>query len=410
MRKTNGYVLVLTMIVMFLLLMMALFYVKFSMPEQHFAMKGEMELIAMSAADAGLEDAFYNIKQYSGWTGGFTNVSLPHSKATYSVTFNKNQTILPYSTNNIGGTTAVTGYGGRIIPAGMAHIISIGKFGSVSHIEEAMIGGTGNLFSSGIFVDNSINITGNSMTDSFDSSKGTYDQTKELSGGDIATNSVDEGAVRLSGNVVINGGVSSGPTGIEDVVIKKTGGATYQSFSANPNRNLSIVPAPSGTSNGAVNLSGQQIITLAPGIYDSLNVSGQATVNLQAGQYVFKDGIKTSGGGQVILPAAGKVELFTDGDIDITGNSLYNTSQIPTNLIIYGGEHTKNVKITGNGLIYAGIYAPKASFNITGNGTIFGALVGNDMKITGNGALHYDKALGSINGGGGTGRTILSRW
>jgi hypothetical protein len=51
----------------------------------------------------------------------------------------------------------------------------------------------------------SISMAGNASTDSFDSTKGTYAQTKQLNGGNLGT----AGNVSLNGNVTVNGFIAA---------------------------------------------------------------------------------------------------------------------------------------------------------------------------------------------------------
>src|SRR5689334_2556993 len=67
----------------------------------------------------------------------------------------------------------------------------------------------GALFQYGAFATSNIcgaiTLTGNSSTDSFDSSQGTYAATRQNTGGNIGTN----GNMRVSGNVRVDGTASS---------------------------------------------------------------------------------------------------------------------------------------------------------------------------------------------------------
>ncbi len=41
-------------------------------------------------------------------------------------------------------------------------------------------------------------------------------------------------------------------------------------------------------------------------------------------------------------------------------------------------------------------YAPNSEMNLTGQGALFGAFVGNEVTISGQGGVHYDTQLGSV--------------
>ena len=65
--------------------------------------------------------------------------------------------------------------------------------------------------------------------------------------------------------------------------------------------------------------------------------------------------------------------------------------------------------IVGLGKAYFALYAPAANISISGNAVIYGAIVGNEVSMNGNGAVHYDKALESITIGTGA-LTVRSQW
>ncbi|MCE1246325.1 MAG: hypothetical protein LWY06_06755 [Firmicutes bacterium] len=409
MKSKKGYILILTFLVMAMMFFFGLMLVEFMSSETKLTIKSEHDNIAAEAANAGIDDAIYYLKQNASWASGFNNTALGHSNSTYSMTFDKNQTVLPYSTNNSTGTATITGYGGRTVPAGSVHLVSIGKFGRSKIIEESMITPGGTLFSAAIQANTNITFSGNGLTDSFNSDNGTYQQTSQQSGGNIATNSNTNAIVRLTGNVDVNGTVTVGTGGTQAASVSSSGGSSYQGFSTSSPVSLPFLTPPSGTNQGSVSVSGHGSVTINPGTYTNLSGSGQSVINLTAGDYVFTGNISLSGNSTIVLPATGKVKIYVLGNIDITGNSINNTSEKPTNLVIYGGPNTTSVKISGNGQGYFGLYAPAADVKITGNGAIYGGIVGDTIDITGNAAIHYDQALQKITGGSGM-VTVLSRW
>jgi hypothetical protein len=78
--------------------------------------------------------------------------------------------------------------------------------------------------------------------------------------------------------------------------------------------------------------------------------------------------------------------------ISINGNSIANSTYDPTKLqFIYGGSG--NVFIGGGSTTACLVYAPNADVTITGNGDIYGAVVGGRVNIPGSANLHYDRNL-----------------
>jgi hypothetical protein len=267
-----------------------------------------------------------------------------------------------------------------------------------------------------------ISFTGNATTDSFDGSKGPYGPNNSSNtGGDVGSN----GNVSISGNnatiggslgvLPVNGSIAPGPcqtsnysistpnnTGIANVPgdgvvalgapvnftapappvpTPPTASYTPPSCGGKGNTGLCLVP---GTY-GSINLSGQTQLTLAPGVYNinSLVLSGQASVVITPlGQVV----LNISGGCPAPCSNPGPV-------LDLSGQSVNNLTLNANQFQInYGG--TGAINITGNASTsYFVLNAPLAPVQISGNGAIFGAVVGNTIADVGNGAFHYDKSV-----------------
>jgi hypothetical protein len=409
-RKRKGIILVITLLSMGALFFFTFLLVRLQAQDKGAALRGENDLIAEQAARAGVDDALFNLKASSAWAAGFSGVLLPHSKASYSVSFDKNQKLLPFSTNNAAGASLVTGYNGRAVPPGFVHVVSVGTFQSSRKIEETMVNtGGGQLFSGGLFTLNSIELQGGALVDSYNSSLGSYNQTHQNTGGNIGTNSTQEDAISLSGKSQVFGTVTL-PTGTNAATsIQASGGSSYQSVTYAPPQNMPFLPLPGslGASQGDLKITGGTV-TLTPGVYGKLDISGQAQVILQPGNYVFNGDLSISGTGTVTIPN-GKVTFYANGEnIQLTGNGSINNNGSPGNFLIVGGPRTDSVKIAGNGQSFLGLYAPAAEIQISGNGDIFGAVAGNKAQIEGNAGIHFDTGMKTSSGGSGI--TISAEW
>ena len=98
------------------------------------------------------------------------------------------------------------------------------------------------------------------------------------------------------------------------------------------------------------------------------------------------------------------------GDIIIGGGGIVNTTLDPKRLIIYGGPDTKEVVLSGGAQSYFGVYAPAAAIEIKGNSELFGAIVGDSLKLNGTARIHFDKSMTTVNAGGSGSLNITSRW
>jgi hypothetical protein len=413
MIKTKGSLLVLVLLVSAALLFFGLALISLQRSGSTIGQRARDRLIAEAAASAGLDDAIYQLKKDAGWRAGFQASVLPHSKATYTVCFDPGQSQTPFSTNNLDGAAAVTGFGGRQVPPNSAHIISLGAFNGTRVTEETLVSSRNFPFKLAGFANRTIILNGNALIDSFDSSAGAYAVSRRESGGDMGTNSGEAGAVVLRGSSLIKGSVSVGPGGSESTSVTRSAGSSYQSFRVNDRQtDLPFIEPPTGASQGPANASGTSTIRLSPGVYTTLSGKGGSTIQLEAGAYVFSGDISFSGNSRLLLPSdSGSVTIYALGDISITGNSLVNDTLQPSKLLIYGGPDTVSIAVSGNGQAYLALYAPAAAFTNSGNIDIYGAAVVGSLTLKGSSAMHYDKALIKVSAGGPCQTmTILSRW
>jgi len=410
MKRRSGYILILTLLVSAALFFLAILYTDFFSSEQKLAMHSENDIIAEAAAEAGIDDAIYQLNSDSSWTAGFNQVELPHSRATYSMSFNSGQTAIPYSTNNLQSSVATTGYQGRIVPPQSADLIAVGFYGGNRQLDETMIkiGGTSPFYGA-VFVKDNISLDGSHIIDSYDSSLGTYAQTRRNYGGDIGTNSGDDRKIVLKGSSMIYGEVVGGPGATESGSVVTRGSIVYQGFTNGPERSFPYINPPLGTNQGSVSYNGSGTHNLAPGTYTSLDIKGSNIINLTGGTYVFTDDIDIKGSSMLKIDAStGPVIIYAMKNVDLGGSSIVNYTQKPSNLILVGGPDTTQVKIRGSQAFYMGIYAPAAHLDISGSEAIYGSFVANDADIDGSAAIHFDQALKNFPLG--TGTEVQARW
>jgi hypothetical protein len=239
-----------------------------------------------------------------------------------------------------------------------------------------------------------LTMSGKAYTDSFDSSKGTYDQTKQLSQGLIGSS----GNVNLSGNVVINGpvfalntAVGTCTNGAPGITISGKASATggYIQLNAAPVFVSVPIVAP-----GTTDLRLTSSVSLPPGSYGNLSVSGGATLTLAPGAYNINS-LNLSGGSQIAISPQGQAIVNVAGNqvsqpIQFSGGSAANSPGVPLNLqLIYGG--TLPITVSGGSGTYGVLYAPNSAVTLTGDW--FGAMVVETFNDSGGSALHYDRHL-----------------
>lgn len=110
----------------------------------------------------------------------------------------------------------------------------------------------------------------------------------------------------------------------------------------------------------------------------------------------------------VIDQAKGSLEMYVADDITVTGNGIVNlptspgNSPLPNKLLIYGTAAAGDgqiFKLAGNGALVGGVYAPHAAVELKGGGSsgiMYGAVLAEQIKITGNYQFRYDIRMKEI--------------
>jgi hypothetical protein len=267
----------------------------------------------------------------------------------------------------------------------------------------------------------SINMSGGSTVDSFNSTQG-YSSSHALKGGNVGTN----GNVNLSGGSIIYGSAAvdslttgncsktaltglttSGGAQVTGGLVALNGPITYPPPPApNPappttNQNIS---GSCGSIPGCTNQSGNRTVTLAPGQYGNLNMSGGTTAHFGKGTYNVNS-LTLSGGsilyvdsGPVIVNLAGASLSGGSPAMDTSGGSIQNPSGIPANLqFSYAGS--QGVNLSGGSGSYTTVYAPNAVVNMSGGSHFFGSIIASTVTDSGGTAIHYDTSLPRIQAG-----------
>jgi hypothetical protein len=240
-------------------------------------------------------------------------------------------------------------------------------------------------FAYAVFGDQSVKVgngTVTMMADSYSSDDGAYGGANAGTNADIGTNSTAVGAVRvlplgeIHGNVSVGSGAAA-PESCVDNMGTITGTITALDT---PSSLPDVTNIPSdATSLGDIWLEADQELVLNEGTYyiTDLEIFGNAQITCN---------------GRVVLYIDQSSDISTP-DIRIGGNGIVNTSQIPSNLIIYCSPDVVDVAVTGNGVLYAGLYAPQADI-VVNSGEIYGSVVGKTVDLKGsNSHIHYDEAL-----------------
>ncbi|MGI5845088.1 MAG: DUF7305 domain-containing protein [Candidatus Xenobium sp.] len=412
-QSRAGFALIMTLLILAALFFFAFALVRLQVADKTLAQTRQHSLIAEQAAKAGIDEALLRLSEDDSWQAGLKEVRLPHSGASYTVTFDHTQSASPFSTHNGGSSSETAGWNGRMVPAGFVHLVSQGSFQGSRVLEEAMVQTTSSPFASALVGANKIVLSGKVLIDAWDSSKGTYAQTIKQSGADLITNSAEARAVEIS-NVTLHGNIIVGPGGSQDTTLRVSGNPTYLGFKvASKIRELPVETPPDlGPNRGVVApTSGTQVLT--PGTYSAFSPR-RATIQLTPGDYVVTGDIIMGNKASILVPQ-GPVRLFVLGNVSITsGGSLRNSTLKPSNFILYGGANptTWEFQSLSGSDLYFGINAPNTILDFRGGNEYYGSFIGKEVIVNGNARFHYDVSTGSSDtASSGSSKLILkARW
>lgn len=367
---------------------------------------------AQAAADSGLVLALKLLGENSAYAGLAQPVLLGDGPETYHIQVlrSPNRTL-----------------DGQAIPSDCIYVVSTGFFAPTTRrracalVRPGVSDGKGvpGAFGSSILLSNGASI------DSYDSRLGAY--KKGGSEAKVVTNSSKAGSVQITGGARIAGTILVGVDGQVDATapngstmgksstVWKDWGTSYEKaeVQATP-LDLPVVEAPGNPGSKDLSLNSRSK-ELEPGNYRTVTISNGARLTLQAGTYIFEK-LDISGGARIDLAEDGPVQIFVSKEMQLSnGARLSENGTRPELLQIYLGNGAKYDQSGGTDLVGI-VYGPGAEMELSNSATIFGALVGDKVKLSGAASIHYDLALsefsvaGSSSGGNGSsGLTVLFR-
>lgn len=217
---------------------------------------------------------------------------------------------------------------------------------------------------------------GNGQVDSYDSGLGTYLQQPRRMNGNVCSN----GPITLgtSGMVYGNAAVGKGftinaPAQVTGYVYTRSVPIKWKPINLTGiQSNMNATISGKFLKNGELRISGDEILTLQPGIYH------------------FPRGMKITGSGGI--QTTGPTRIVMGTDISVGGKGLVNGTQVPGFLRI---DITDGLaKFSGNSDFFADIYGPTAHMTVSGNSEFYGAILAKTLDLSGsNSRIHGDEAL-----------------
>lgn len=381
----------------------------------------------MNAAETGLEEAMWSInKQIAGssaaWTGWDTS-SGSTARRTFSLgTLSGGATAqvkVHVNDRNLASDPVVIARSIITPPKGP----SIEKWVQVSLSHRS-------IWRNGI-VGNTITLNSDQQLDSYDSRLGPYGGTNRNDATRIGSISVAMDALAVGAGDVWGHAAVGAPTTAGITENLKTGGRvgpygtpanTIATGYATTDftMDLEIIPAPTtyayrSPTSGQSTLPVASDAPAADGKYYYELSSIGSTLNITAGKNVIirltetgPNSIKLTGNSDAInVPGTSTLEIYTPGDVKITGQGVANGTDTstdgidineagrPKNFKIYGtGASGQSIAVGGKGSLSGVVYAPNADLAIHGNGDIMGAFIAKTVAFKGNNVkFHFDESL-----------------
>lgn len=407
---------------------------------------------AMNLAENGLEEAMYSINKlvadstYSFTSNGWTAVGTSDMRRKWSGTaFDQNATgeVRVYIYNYDGTAAPVIVARSLVNVAGDTNKTAVEKWVRVQLRKTSK-------FANGLVAKQTINFNGSPQIDSWNSdpdnnsataavvySAGTRNDAGSVGSISVGVNAVLVDNADIWGYVGTGGSAPSvGATGTIGPFGTAAGTTVASHVSTDFTTSFDDVSAPSTysyTSVGAISTSktlpdDYPAATMkADGKYyiSCTSIGGTNKVfTIAAGKKVVLKVTDTTGtvvdikggSGALTISSGASLELYTAGDINISGQGAMNgggtaaTMGQPVNFQIYGTKTSgvQDINLKGNGVFSGVLYAPYGSVDLDGSVQSFGSIVANDITLNGTSAqFHYDESLGNF---GGANPFRVTRW
>lgn len=358
--------------------------------------RSRSQLVALHLADAAVDQAAINLRTPSDVTDDVTSGTLPTGTFTIDAP--------PTAVGSLQWRVNTHGSSARD-PALPRHIEAVFQLTPTS------------LFQFALFGDQNVNISGNAVTNSYDSRLGPYDERVNVGHrGDVGTNATARGGVAVNGSIFVDGQVKVGPNVANPLsVVSGYDAAFITGGTSPPSDDQDVVSQPQTFPMSPVSVP--QGLTC-----NDLEIHGRRTVTLSStggplgnGTYCFDD-LDVRGGSQ--LTADGPVKMYLTGDLRLGGNSSSGSSSSvgvagdPTKLIILIASTGAQLEgsVTGSAKFYGAVYGPQATLTISGNAEVFGSIIAKVVNLTGSAVIHRDDALASRTDFSNQSRTTLVSW
>ena len=289
------------------------------------------------------------------------------------------------------------------------------------------------MFVKAMVAKNAITISGNVLTDSYNSTDpahstgGLYDPAKALANGDVASDGQLIKEITTSGSVQIYGHIETGPGGtigmsgavsIGDAAWVSGGHNGLEPGFFKDDMNVTFpdvaVPFNGGTFppiTGFVGTTNYTYVLNQNVNYQisSINLVGKQKIMVTTQAVLYVTGnLSMSGQSAIIIAPGASLTLYVGGpSASLSGQGVMNGTGFATNFVYYGLPGNTSVSLSGGSGFTGIIYAPEATLNVSGGSLISGATISGSVSASGGFNFHYDESLANFGNGGSF---IITSW
>jgi len=232
-----------------------------------------------------------------------------------------------------------------------------------------------------------LDIGGGADTDSYDSYKGAYSSLTARDRGSVCS----DGPLSVQGTSLVRGDALAG----KNAAVTVGGGGIVTGHIGKRKTPLNLSPVDA--SEAAINNNNDNApLIWQGGVWrDPIKANGDFSLNagevydLPPGTYYLRN-VTLNGG--ATLNISGPTTLYVTGTFRREGGCyVNNNTQLARNLQILSTG--PKIDISSDNPFYGVIYAPQSHITLNGDADLFGAIVGNTLKVNGSGTAHYDESL-----------------
>lgn len=223
----------------------------------------------------------------------------------------------------------------------------------------------------------------------------------KLSGNSTASYWSGDGYIGANqGHIASNGNVTSTSTAIINGSVWTLPGATVTGVSPLARRTLTAPLSYANGSSSPYSRTNNDNARLPSGLMNNWNLStGNSVYTIQPGNYIINSFSVGANGGLLLQ---GPTTFYCYGNVNLGGNAT-TAKNLPHNLKIVmipnpiSGVAPGTVSVSSGASLHAHIYAPQSDVTLSGNGAIYGQVIGKSITMTGSSDVYYD-----LSGAGGS--------